>query len=74
LNPSQQKSAAHDGLEAVPFSVRRLRVMERLIRPGNSGLTWSKYQSDSLELVKDFEGTAVELYKTILEFQIRLVR
>lgn len=48
--------------------------MERLIRPGNSGLTRSSYQSDSLELVKDFEGTVVELYKTILEFQIRLVR
>ncbi|KAJ5197517.1 hypothetical protein N7449_007996 [Penicillium cf. viridicatum] len=74
LNPSEQKSAAHDGLEAVPFAVRRLRVMERLIRPGNSGLTQSSYQPDSLQLVKDFEDIAVELYKTILEFQIRLVR
>ncbi|KAJ5986958.1 hypothetical protein N7451_011323, partial [Penicillium sp. IBT 35674x] len=74
LNPSEQKSAAHDGLEAVPFCVHRLRVMERLIRPGNSELTRSSYQPDSLELVKDFEGTVVELYKTILEFQIRLVR
>ncbi|KAJ5553045.1 hypothetical protein N7494_002423 [Penicillium frequentans] len=74
LNPSEQKSAAHDGLEAVPFCVHRLRVMERLIRPGNSGLTQSSYQSDSLELVKDFERTVVDLYKTILEFQIRLVR
>ncbi|KAJ5903859.1 hypothetical protein N7504_006242 [Penicillium tannophilum] len=74
LNPSEQKSAAHDGLEAVPFCVHRLRVMERLVRPGNSGLTRSSYQPDSLELVKDFEVTVVELYKTILEFQIRLVR
>lgn len=69
-----QKSAAHDGLEAVPFAVHRLRVMERLIRPENSRLTRDRYQSDSRELVKIFEDTAVELYKTILEFQIRLVR
>lgn len=48
--------------------------MERLIRPGSSGLTQSSFQNDSLELVKDFEGTAVKLYKSILEFQIRLVR
>jgi hypothetical protein len=74
LNPSEQKSAAYNGLEAVPFAVRRLRVMERLIRPGNSGLTRSSYQSDSLEVVKSFEDTAVELYKTILEFQTRLLR
>ncbi|KAJ5806268.1 uncharacterized protein N7503_003870 [Penicillium pulvis] len=74
LSPSEQKSAAHDGLEAVPFCVHRLRVMERLIRPGKSGLTQSSYLSDSLELVKDFERTVVDLYKTILEFQIRLVR
>lgn len=48
--------------------------MERLIRPENSRLTRDRYQSDSRELVKIFEDTAVELYKTILEFQIRLVR
>ncbi|KAJ5725089.1 uncharacterized protein N7483_006446 [Penicillium malachiteum] len=74
LNPSEQKIAARDGLEALPFAVRRLRVMERLIRPGNSGLTEDSYQPDSLKLVEDFENTAVELYKTILEFQLRLVR
>ncbi|KAJ5389847.1 uncharacterized protein N7496_000915 [Penicillium cataractarum] len=74
LNPSEQTTAAHGGLEAVPFAVRRLRVMERLIRPGNTGLTESDYQPDSLQLVRDFEDTAVELYKTILVFQIRLVR
>lgn len=48
--------------------------MERLIRPGNPGLTETCYQVDSLELVRDFENTVVELYKRILEFQIRLVR
>lgn len=48
--------------------------MERLIRPGKSELTRISYHSDSLELVKDFEDTAVDLYKTILEFQIRLAR
>ncbi|OQD71732.1 hypothetical protein PENPOL_c001G05426 [Penicillium polonicum] len=74
LNPSEQNSAAHEGLEAAPLAVRRLRVMERLIRPGKSGLTRSSYHSDSLALVKDFEDTAVDLYKTILEFQIRLAR
>ncbi|OQD93481.1 hypothetical protein PENSOL_c032G04840 [Penicillium solitum] len=74
LNPSEQNSAAHDGLGAVPLDVRRLRVMERLIRPGKSELTRISYHSDSLELVKDFEDTAVDLYKTILEFQIRLAR
>ncbi|KAJ5690844.1 hypothetical protein N7462_005236 [Penicillium macrosclerotiorum] len=67
-------SAAYEGLEAIPFAVRRLRVMERLIRQGNSGLTRETYQPDSIELVKDFEDTAVGLYKTILEFQIRFVR
>lgn len=66
--------AARDGLEAVPFAVRRLRVMERLTRPANSDSTGNSYQSDSLELVQDFENTAVELYKTILEFQIRFMR
>ncbi|KAJ5979350.1 hypothetical protein N7501_002692 [Penicillium viridicatum] len=66
--------AAHEGLEAAPFAVRRLRAMERLIRPGKSGLTRSSYHPDSLELVKDFEDAAVDLYKTILEFQIRLAR
>ncbi|CAI7575822.1 unnamed protein product [Penicillium discolor] len=74
LNPSEQNSAAHDGLGAVPLAVRRLRVMERLIRPGKSEPTRISYHSDSLELVKDFEDTAVDLYKTILEFQIRLAR
>lgn len=54
--------------------MRRLRVMERLIRPGKSEPTRSSYHSDSLELVNDFEDTAVDLYKTILEFQIRLAR
>jgi ankyrin repeat protein len=48
--------------------------MERLIRPGKSGLTESGYHVDSLELVRDFENAAVELYRTILEFQIRLVK
>lgn len=48
--------------------------MERLIRPGKSEPTRSSYNSDSLELVKDFEDTAVDLYRTILEFQIRLTR
>ncbi|KAJ5416626.1 uncharacterized protein N7487_000176 [Penicillium crustosum] len=74
LSPSEQNSAAHDGLEAIPLAVRRLRVMERLVRRGKSELTRSSYHSDSLELVKDFEDTAVDLYKTILEFQIRLGR
>ncbi|KAJ5985268.1 hypothetical protein N7522_012464 [Penicillium canescens] len=74
LNPTQQKSDAHDCLEAIPFIVRRLRVMERLIRPGKSGLTESGYHVDSLELVRDFENTAVELYRRILEFQIRLAK
>ncbi|CAI7590585.1 unnamed protein product [Penicillium viridicatum] len=74
LNPSEQNSAAHEGLEAAPLAVRRLRVMERLIRPGKSGLTRSSYHPDSLELVKDFEDAAIDLYKTILEFQIRLAR
>ncbi|KAJ5902311.1 hypothetical protein N7495_002839 [Penicillium taxi] len=74
LNPSEQKSAVHDGLEAIPFTVHRLRVMDRLIRPGNAGLTQIIYQNDSLELVKGFEDTTVELYKTILEFQIRIMR
>lgn len=48
--------------------------MGGLIRPGDSSLTQNGYQSDSLDLVKDFEDTETELCKTIVEFQIRLVR
>ncbi|KAL4928200.1 uncharacterized protein BDV17DRAFT_264963 [Aspergillus undulatus] len=74
LNPTEQKSAARDGLQAIPFTVHRLRVMERLIKPGHPGATESIYHADSLQLVNDFINHAVELYKTILEFQMRFVK
>lgn len=48
--------------------------MERLTRSGNSESTGNRHQADSLKLVEDFENTAVELYQTILEFQIRFMR
>lgn len=48
--------------------------MERLIRPGVPGCKDKAFHIDSLELVHDFENTAVELYRKILEFQIRLVK
>jgi hypothetical protein len=74
LNPSELNSATHDGLQAISLVVRRLGVMGGLIRPGDSSLAQNGYQSDSLDLVKDFEDTETELCKTIVEFQIRLVR
>jgi ankyrin repeat protein len=45
--------------------------MERLIRPGSAQDT---YHVDSLALIQDFEDTTIKLYRTILEFQIRVGR
>lgn len=74
LNPTEQSTAVHDGLETIPFIVRRFRVMERLLRPGFETST-PVIQDDGRDpLVKHFEDTTVKLYSTILEFQIRAVR
>ncbi|KAF3400789.1 hypothetical protein DPV78_005126 [Talaromyces pinophilus] len=72
-NPTRQSKDAQDCLETIPFVVRRLRVMERLIRPGSAQVQ-DAYQVDSLALIHDFEESASKLYRTILEFQIRVGR
>jgi hypothetical protein len=59
-----QDTDAHDCLESVPFTVRHLGVMERLLRPELSGLPQDSYNEDSLTLVRDFEETVVKLYTT----------
>lgn len=48
--------------------------MERLVRSRVSESTGAGYKEDSLDLVRDFEHIAIHLYKTILDFQIRLLR
>jgi ankyrin repeat protein len=47
--------------------------MERLIRPG-SAQAQDAYHVDSLALVHSFEESTIKLYRTILEFQIRVGR
>ncbi|EEA28223.1 hypothetical protein TMatcc_003457 [Talaromyces marneffei ATCC 18224] len=70
-NPTRQSKDVQDCLETIPFIVRRLRVMERLIRPDSAQDT---YNVDSFALIQDFEETTIKLYQTILEFQIRVGR
>lgn len=62
-----------DCLETIPFVVRRLRVMERLIRP-NSAESHDGYHADTVGLINGFEENTIKLYRTILEFQIRVSR
>lgn len=47
--------------------------MERLIRPG-SAQAQDAYHVDSIALIHDFEESTIKLYRTILEFQIRVGR
>ena len=73
LNPSSQRTAAIDGLETIPFIIRRYKVIERLRRPGAANV--SIHQSDDTkELVDDLEKKIIRLYAGILSFQIRLMR
>lgn len=72
LNPTSQRNSAIDGFQAIPFLVRRYKIIERLRRPNEARL--ATQLKDIEALVEDLETKIMQLYRCIFEYQIRLMR
>ena len=71
ISPLEQSQACQHGLEATPFIVRRLQVMEKAVRPKDP--VGQPYGEPAyLKLSQDFETHTVHLYEKILEYLMRV--
>ena len=71
MNPLEQSKACQQGLEAIPFILRRFDIMENAVRPRSHGGP-SYGEPSHLKASQDFESHTVSLNEKILEFLIRV--
>lgn len=72
MNPTSQRDSATNGFEFIPFLIRRYKVIERLRRPNGGQI--AAEAKDTEPVIEDLENKIVQLYRLVLEYQIRLIR
>ena len=73
MNSTIQRDAAILGFESIPLLVHRYQLIENLRRP-DQRRSRSHENLDTALLIDDLENKIVQLYRKILEYQIRLTR